>query len=68
MARSRKAAAGHPPAGRDKERLYTLEVFLLSGPVTEKFAQKNRQPPTERAVTGAHAVYAVPWLVRQPFL
>ena len=23
-------------------RLYTLEVFLLSGPITEKFAKKNR--------------------------
>src|SRR5438132_3383173 len=40
MARSRKAPA-HQPAGQDKERLYTLEVFLLSGPITEKFARKN---------------------------
>jgi hypothetical protein len=40
MARSRKAPA-HQPGGQDKERLYILEVFLLSGPITEKFAKKN---------------------------
>jgi hypothetical protein len=41
MARSRKAAAVHQPAGQGQERFYTLEVFLLSGPITEKFAKKN---------------------------
>jgi hypothetical protein len=40
MARSRKAPA-HQVAGQDKERLYTLEVFLLSGPITEQFAKRN---------------------------
>ena len=28
-------------AEQENVRLYTLEVFLLSGPVTEKFAKKN---------------------------
>ncbi len=42
MARSRKAAAkASQPSEQDRERLYTLEVFLLSGPVTEKFTKKN---------------------------
>ena len=30
------------PARRGTVRVYTLEVFLLSGPITEKFAKKNR--------------------------
>jgi hypothetical protein len=37
MARSKKPAE----KPKDKVRLYTLEVFLLSGPITEKFAKKN---------------------------
>jgi hypothetical protein len=42
MARTNKAAATSPqPAEQGKVRLYTLEVFLLSGPITEKFAKKN---------------------------
>ncbi len=42
MARSRKpATGGQEPAGQGQGRLYTLEVFLLSGPITEKFAKKN---------------------------
>ncbi len=41
MARSKKAAAVHPPAEQGQERLYTLEVFLIGGPVSEKFAKKN---------------------------
>jgi hypothetical protein len=40
MARSRKATARRPE-GPVQEQLYTLEVFLFSGPVTEKFAKKN---------------------------
>ncbi len=28
--------------GKATVRIYTLEVFLLSGPITRKFAQKNR--------------------------
>lgn len=31
----------HKPTDQDNVRLYTLEVFLLSGPITEKFAKKN---------------------------
>lgn len=31
----------HKPTGHDKPRLYTLEVFLISGPITQKFAKKN---------------------------
>src|SRR5437588_9660955 len=38
-ARSRKAATDNKA---QKQRLYTLEVFLFSGPVTAKFAKKNR--------------------------
>jgi hypothetical protein len=41
MARSRKAAAAQQPAEQNKGRLYTLEVFIISGPITEKFAKKN---------------------------
>ena len=41
MARSRKAAAARQPAEQDTGRLYTLDVFIISGPVTEKFARKN---------------------------
>jgi hypothetical protein len=28
-------------SGQDRVRLYTLEVVLLSGPITERFAEKN---------------------------
>jgi hypothetical protein len=42
MARSRKsAAASQQPASQGQGRLYTLEVFIISGPITEKFAKKN---------------------------
>jgi hypothetical protein len=42
MARSRTpAAASQKPASQGQGRLYTLEVFIISGPVTEKFAKKN---------------------------
>jgi hypothetical protein len=41
MARSRKLAAAHQPAQKGKVRLYTLEVFLLSGPIEKKFAKAN---------------------------
>jgi hypothetical protein len=39
--RKRGAKTGHParPGGA---RVYTLEVFLLNGPITESFAKKNR--------------------------
>jgi hypothetical protein len=39
MARSKKPA--EKPTDQDKVPVYTLEVFLLSGPITEKFAKKN---------------------------
>ena len=39
MARPKRSSVGiHGPANRGDVRLYTLEVFLLSGPVNEKFA------------------------------
>jgi hypothetical protein len=42
MARAKKPAAkARQSAGQDKVRLYTLEVFVISGPITEKFAKKN---------------------------
>ena len=42
MARSRKPAGKESqPSAQDKMRLYTLEVFLLSGQVTETFVKKN---------------------------
>jgi hypothetical protein len=41
MARSRKQAASVPPADQGKPHLYTLDVFLLGGPVSEKFTRKN---------------------------
>jgi hypothetical protein len=42
MARPKKPAVKpHKPTDRGDVRLYTLEVFLLSGPITEKFAKKN---------------------------
>jgi hypothetical protein len=42
MARSKKPAAkASRPTGQAKGPLYILDVFLLSGPITEKFAKKN---------------------------
>jgi hypothetical protein len=42
IARSRKpAAVSQQPTDQGQVRLYTLEVFIISGPVTEKFARKN---------------------------
>jgi hypothetical protein len=42
MARTKKAAAAsQQPGEQSNMRLYTLEVFLLSGPISEKFAKKN---------------------------
>jgi hypothetical protein len=41
-ARTRKAAAASPsPVGGDGVRVYTLEVFLIGGPVTRRFAKRN---------------------------
>ena len=31
----------HKPKDEGKPRLFTLEVFIISGPITEKFAKKN---------------------------
>lgn len=43
MARSRKPAAKvrRPTGQAEGRRLYTVEVFLLSGPITEKFVKKT---------------------------
>ncbi len=42
MARSRTPAAKtSTPTDQSKVRLYTLDVFIISGPITEKFAKKN---------------------------
>jgi len=42
MARLKKPSEKlHDPTGQGGVRLYTLEVFLFSGPITEKFAKKN---------------------------
>src|SRR5260221_8742365 len=42
MARPKKSPVRlHEPASQGVERLYTLEVFLLSGPISEKFVKKN---------------------------
>src|SRR3954470_3514241 len=42
MARPKKSAVRlHEPTSRGEVGLYTLEVFLISGPITEKFAKKN---------------------------
>jgi hypothetical protein len=42
MARSKTTSKPIPKApAPDKPRLYTLDVFLIGGPVTEKFAKKN---------------------------
>ena len=35
------AAKASQPADQAEVRLYTLEVFIISGPVSEKFAKKN---------------------------
>ncbi len=43
MPASRKTMATTLPAtNQEKVQLYTLEVFLISGPISEKFAKKNR--------------------------
>lgn len=36
-----RASKARQPSQPDMPRLYTLEVFLLSGPITGKFAKKN---------------------------
>src|SRR5262245_58968738 len=42
MARPKKPAASlRKSTSRGDFRLYTLEVFLLSGPINERFAKKN---------------------------
>ncbi len=41
MARKRSLPVKSAKPDEGQVRLYTLEVFLLSGPVTEKFAKKN---------------------------
>jgi hypothetical protein len=42
MARPRKSTVRlHKPTGPGKERLYTLEVFLIGGPISNAFARKN---------------------------
>ncbi len=42
MARPKKSSVRlHEPTSQRNVRLYTLEVFLLSGPITEKFAKEN---------------------------
>jgi hypothetical protein len=42
MARPKKSTARpSKPTNQGDVRLYTLEVFLLSGPIAEKFARKN---------------------------
>jgi hypothetical protein len=42
MARPKKApVTPSEPIRREEVRLYTLEVFLLSGPISAKFARKN---------------------------
>src|SRR6516164_5960583 len=42
MARPKKPGLKvHKPGDQGDVRLYTLEVFLLSGPIAEKFAKKN---------------------------
>ena len=43
MVRSRKPAAkASQRTEQGQVRLYTLDVFIISGPITEKFAKKNR--------------------------
>jgi hypothetical protein len=39
-----KESLAKPPNSTDKvsARLYTLEVFLISGPISERFAKRNR--------------------------
>ncbi len=42
MARPKKPAVRlHEPTDPGEVRLYTLEIFLLSSPITEEFARKN---------------------------
>src|SRR3954452_7236920 len=42
MARPKKSSLKlHEPTAQGDVRLYTLEVFILSGPVSEKFIKKN---------------------------
>ncbi len=46
MARSKKpvtkpAAKASQPTNPGKVRLYTLDVFIISGPISDKFAKKN---------------------------
>src|SRR3954465_1749495 len=49
MARPKKSSVRlHEPTSRGDVGLYTLEVFVLSGPIAEKFARKN--PVVSRSI------------------
>ena len=37
----KRPAKGRSPARKDRPKLYTLEVFLMSGPITAQFVKKN---------------------------
>jgi hypothetical protein len=42
MARIKKPTKKEPePASEEPLRLYTLEVFIIGGPITDKFIKKN---------------------------
>jgi hypothetical protein len=44
MARPKKPVLKvHNPAHQGGVRLYTLDVFILSGPISERFAKKNTE-------------------------
>jgi len=49
MARPKKSSVRlHEPTDQGDVRLYTLEVFLLSGPLIKKFVKKN--PKVSRTI------------------
>jgi len=49
MARPKKSSVRREAAaGQSNERLYTLEVFLIGGPINEQFARKN--PEVSRTI------------------
>src|SRR5581483_252464 len=57
MARSRKPAEkARQPAGQAEGRLYTLDVFIVSGPVTERFAKKNPVMSRTIQMRGGHTL------------
>ncbi len=65
MAQSKKRA--EKPTDHDKVPVYTLEVFILSGPITEKFAKKNPVISRTIQIRGEQTLANLHWAIFDAF-